>query len=244
MSNLHPLAVALASVDPSNDGHWTMDGQVKVDVVCEVLAKLGVAPVTRQDIISAAPTFTRTTAPEFIKFYEGELDAAEKAMHKSSPMATKPAAPAAPAQEAQAAKPSVLSTPLPKLLASPELLRDAIVELDAKSQELIIARRKLDEELSSIAAKAEFCARALSRIEPKENPSDGIQAYLAQQRKVREARIGRTRQFIEAGVKPTDLVAELAGPSKLDSAMSRRKAPLGAGRPTTRVPVTMQQGAG
>jgi len=74
MTQLSPLlAAALASLDTTNDGHWTNDGQARVDVVNAELANLGGDTVTRQDIIDGAPLFTRETAPAMIEQYHAAV---------------------------------------------------------------------------------------------------------------------------------------------------------------------------
>lgn len=52
------ITEALAHLDPDRDEDWTADGQPRVDVVSSLVG----APVHRQQIIDAAPNFTRTFA--------------------------------------------------------------------------------------------------------------------------------------------------------------------------------------
>ena len=49
------LREALSQLDTLNDDHWTAEGAPKIDAVKEIVG----GPVTRQDIINAAPHFTR-----------------------------------------------------------------------------------------------------------------------------------------------------------------------------------------
>lgn len=52
------LRTALSQLDPANDDHWTADGQPRIEAVNTVLGHA----VRRQEIIDAAPGFTRATA--------------------------------------------------------------------------------------------------------------------------------------------------------------------------------------
>ena len=49
------IRTALESLDHADDDHWTSDGQPRVDVVMDIVG----APVTRKEIINAAPDFQR-----------------------------------------------------------------------------------------------------------------------------------------------------------------------------------------
>lgn len=49
------LIEALRSLDPLNDDHWTKDDDARIDVVSKMVGR----PVTRQEIIDAAPSFNR-----------------------------------------------------------------------------------------------------------------------------------------------------------------------------------------
>lgn len=49
------ILAALAKLDPENDQHWTADGAPRIDAVTDLVG----APVTRAQIVNAAPKFTR-----------------------------------------------------------------------------------------------------------------------------------------------------------------------------------------
>jgi len=92
MQLTNALAAALASLDPTDDGHWTNDGQARVDVVNAELAKMDAETVTRQDIIDGAPLFTREAAPAM----QAEYRATAGPLDPLTPATPAPAAPAAP----------------------------------------------------------------------------------------------------------------------------------------------------
>jgi len=52
------LKDALIKLDPMEDAHWTQDGSPRIDVVSGFLG----SPVTRQQIIDAAPLFSRANS--------------------------------------------------------------------------------------------------------------------------------------------------------------------------------------
>lgn len=52
------IRTALSQLDPANDDHWTADGQPRIEAVNNVLG----SAVRRQEIVDAAPDFTRATA--------------------------------------------------------------------------------------------------------------------------------------------------------------------------------------
>jgi len=235
------LARALAAVDPADETSWTHDDQVRVDVVNEHLAILGSPPITRQEIIDAAPTFTRLTAPAFRASLAAAEAAARAALEEASPLAPKAGnGPPSPSLTSEATAPTaaprpalvaVLALPLAQLFASPELLSQAIVQIDVRCQELIASRRAIDSELVQLGQKAELCSRQLDRLNPRTDPSDGIRAYLARQAVTRESRRARALAFSAQGTTAKEVAATLLGPSQLDAAMSRRKPALGSGRP-------------
>jgi hypothetical protein len=117
---------------------------------------------------------------------------------------------------------SALDVPMAKLLRDPQLLQRAVEEIEIRSQGLIREKQRIEEELRALSAKAQLCGRALQLVAPPERPADVIRAFLQGQQRNREARITRTRRFIEAGVSPEDVAKELRGASRLDLAMRRR----------------------
>lgn len=240
------LALALAAVDIKNENHWTTDGQVRVDVVNAALQARGAPHVTRQDIIDAAPMFTRATAAEFQAQVETLRGEAEAALHAASPLGSmagpastsNPTPPAAdaPTVAPRAALMAVLDVPLAQLFTSPDLLRQAVHEIDVRSQALVAQRREIEAELAALSAKADLCSRQLDRIAPRIQDDGGIQAYLKQQRATRAQRRDRALAFTAQGTTAKDVAATLLGPSMLDASMSRRKPGFGTLRPPPRMP--------
>lgn len=250
MSPISPLlASALALVDPTNDAHWTNDGQVRVDVVNGLMPE-GSLPLTRQDIIDAAPNFTRATALDHRAKVEASQAEASSALQRASPFAhtagISPASnlppPAAGAPTAQSTPPtaSVLGLPLPQLLASAELLDRGIRELDDQAAALARQRAAIDQELRQIGARSELLSRARDRISSRTDPAEGIAAYLKRSAESREIRRRRAIAFAEAGTTAKDVADVTRGPSQLDAAMARRTG-FGRQRPAVRTPAEMQQ---
>ena len=243
MNLIPPLFAALATLDTANDDHWTADGQARVDVVSAAAGKA----LARQDIIDAAPTFTRQTATELLVEYRatvGELPTAAPTAPQSpeapAPLDTRPPAPEAtlgdlgrpPAPPAPSPPcESAVDLPMGQLMASVPLLEQAIRELDEQSQAKLHEQRALGVELKGLYAKSDLCAKQLARLKPKDNPANDVQTYLRRSQEARQERVRRAQAFVKAGTTPGDVRKQLATASPLDAAMSQRKPAAGSTRP-------------
>lgn len=65
------ITEALAQLDHTNDEHWTADGQPRIDVVKAIVGHT----VTRQEIVDAAPDFSRAVAEAAAQAEAGDEDA-------------------------------------------------------------------------------------------------------------------------------------------------------------------------
>ena len=280
------LAAALASLDSTNDNHWTNDGQARVDVVNASLSGMDAESVTRQDIIDGAPLFTRETHPQFVTEYQAAIPAALDPVKSQERPPAPPAPPAqasAPAPAASPAAPaassppasdhslpplgtpqgaptaatlatialdpatgpdpvlgemegSALDVPLAQLMRSVPMLDAAVAEINERTQAIIHERERLNAELKELYQKSELCVRQLQRIRPKDDPNDGVKAYLAASQRAREERGRRAQAFIKAGTTAKDVAAQLRPGSPIDAAMGQRKAAPGTTRPGLRIP--------
>ena len=225
------LIAALNQLDPGNEEHWTADGQARVEVVSELLIARGLGPVQRQNIIDAAPTFTRDSA------------AAEEPAAPPGPAAA-PTHPEPPPAVPGPARSSLLpegkkacDLPVAEVYASYELLELALMEMSDESQVLIKARGEIDEKLKALHLKSDRATRRLIQIKPKEDSSLAIRAYLESANKAKVDKVARTRAFMQANVKPADVISEMLPGSKLDQVMRQRGAKPGETRPKLGLPV-------
>jgi len=131
---------------------------------------------------------------------------------------------------------SALDVPLAELMRSVPMLDAAVAEINERTQALIHARERLNAELQELYAKSELCVRQLQRIRPKDDPNNGVRAYLAASQRAREERGRRAQAFIRSGTTAKDVAAQLRTGSQLDAALGQRKPAPGTTRPGLRIP--------
>ena len=244
---------ALAKLDPSNDGHWTVDGAPRMDVLSEIAGET----LTRKQVTDAAPDFTRHTtssgeAPAEAT-EEGPADPVEKAEGSEDDDNVQKDADKPDEQEAEALGAKIASQmqanaeaeQRAKELELPESTPEAPKsELDilrddlAEATEAMYAAQKTQEE-SKI--EADRCSNLVNAINvkiaaiEKQDPNHGtksIRDYLDQQNRNRIARAQGLQTFIAAtGVHPADVAKAVNPSAPIDQAMKGRKAPRGSIRP-------------
>lgn len=217
---------ALEQLDPAKDEHWTADGMPRVDVVAGLT---GNEAVKRADITQAAPQFTRENLPN-------RENGDAKAHDRSEETETRPVDPPEVTGEDGGSK--VGSEPNPHDLPpgpNAEQVKGLLDEQAALQEELITAQRAVEEAKrheAEVNERANALNRRIDTLE-KTDPNfgiRGIKAYLATQHQVRMEKAGRVSKFMD-GMKPGEVREALITKSKLDTAMSGRKPPLGSGRP-------------
>lgn len=206
---------ALTQLDPVQDGHWTSDGAPRMDVVEKLVGTKG---ITRSDVNKAGPTFTRDH-PHL------ESPVSEQEPEAEAPQVAGPEQDVAPASEPQtdAGEPSEPMDELEVALAKAKKeLAEAEEAKHAAQKRAAEAQRKVDEVIE-----------ARERDRPVHENIKGIQAYIARQQEIRQARAARAQQLQQAGLDAKTL-AQLTGPAKIDQAMAR-KTGYGQERPTRQV---------
>ena len=206
---------ALQELDAFNDDHWTADGAPKIDAVKELIG----GPVLRQNIIDAAPDFSRDN--QVIPDAEPAKDESnEPPVHEPEEYLSK-------LEQFVEAGPMT-----PRDFA--EFLKTYPTEGLADLQAVMITQREAVQE--AVKTAAEMTGRVKiglnwvnSRIKieiPDMNNQQAIQHFIKSQQQTRAAKVEATREILK-GVKLSDLDPRAA----IDRAMARKNA-RGTGRPT------------
>lgn len=244
------ILAALEQLDPANDEHWTSDGLPRVDVVANLS---GHKQVQRSEITSTAPKFTRESATAPVTADESKDEGAGESSEPTGDdgdcdetpeesgddivpsTGDEPASPVDPEADPEAL---VLDMPFAEVMASPELLECAIRALDRRTIALRKQRAEIDDAIAELSKKSEMAMRQLDRLRKTQPGSDtkNIRDYLARQTTLRQGRIDRARQFVEAGTTAADVSEQIRTGSKLDAALNQRKPGLGQSRPAPRTP--------
>lgn len=232
---------ALASLDVSNDNHWTADGAPRLDTV-KMLA--GNPAITRDMVTIQAPGFTRSSAPTytFPKEAESTASAAPAQAADSGAAATSTAAESDPpaAAEAIAGSPesgaSTFSgaqpTEQPEVASGGtgsnalEALEAELAEAESDTQEIRQGLDYLKKKLKEATDREDTIRAKRDAALPKNGNALAIQDYFASQDKLRFERAQRAQALQQAGV--GELLKNLKSP--IDAAMARKNT-RGAGRP-------------
>lgn len=113
---------------------------------------------------------------------------------------------------------AILNAPLPVVLNDHDLLLAAIDAMSAKQVEAVKRKSEVQEELDQWNGKLEIAKRALVNLERKDpqakrrgRNTEHIRRYLETVRQTNMQRAGRLSKFLDAGVKPEEVAAELQG---------------------------------
>ncbi len=206
---------ALQQLDAFNDDHWTNDGAPKIDAVKELTG----GPVSRQDIIDAAPDFSKDNqvVPE-IKTDDDD---------SKEPLIEEPAEYIGKLEQFVEAGPM---DPHEFAVFLRDYPKEGLVDLQA----IMITQREAVQEAVKTAAEMTLRVKiglnwVNSRIKveiPDMNNQQAIQHFIKSQAQTRQAKVEATREILK-GVKLSDLDPRAA----IDRAMARKTA-RGAGRPT------------
>lgn len=209
---------ALMSLDALDDDQWTQDGSPKLDAISELVGR----KVSRQEIIDAAPGFSR----ENMQIEEAKEEAQEGAHEE--------------VQEEEAAEPDLdalkemlKNDPLPER-KSAEFVASLGKETLPYLEKVLIEQLEAAEEAIALAQDLKgrlkvSLAQTKSRIKaeiPDMSHQEAIQAYLERQKEVRAMKSETSRKILD-GINISDLDPRAA----IDRAMARKNN-RGAGRPT------------
>lgn len=224
------LQTALTKLDPTNDNHWTADGQPRLDTVKMLAAN---PAINREQVEAAAPGYLRTNAASYTM---QPPSAAAVPAAPATPEPVPPAAPAAvlqpvaPAQpvdsgvdenaatfSADQSKPAEVVGGGADAEDGEPTLEAQLAEASEKSQKIRAALDYLNKELAA-AMQVEDGLRKQLEVDPRTANVNAIRGYLDAQAKVREDRIAR--KIALNGVDLKELTRGLKAP--IDAAMARK----------------------
>lgn len=233
---------ALSKLDHDDDDAWTGDGLPRIDVIVRMT---GVKDIKRQDITDADPKFQRgVIAPE----REQETDPAQMTIADLAD--PDPVADPIDAGTDAIIDPDELTVAdltteeilaaRPQDLTSLEMvntwLNAANDKLNADHKEV----KRLNSEMTMWARRVDIVTRVQTKMNRQQdsNPNGtAISKFLAQQNNARVERAKRASAFLTKGTDAQAVLEQISKGSKLDTAMSQRKAKPGSTRPDPRLPV-------
>jgi chromosome segregation ATPase len=216
---------ALLKLDPANDNHWTNQGLPRMDVVEK---EVGDKTIKRQDIVDAAPEFTRETLKLPADFL-AELEKQDAKKEEDPPV------------DDSAVKSSAddsIDRPLEAIDQEESTLSPAEIELAQIEDQIeivrkhkVIAENNLEGAKNQLAAVNEELNGLLTRRERLANTArndvNNIQEYLTARQKIKIERAESMKKLQEAGF---DL-SRVQSKSQLDMSMAR-KTGRGGNRPS------------
>lgn len=214
---------ALKKLDVSNDNHWTVDGQPRLDTVKMLAAD---PSVTRDTINAIAPDFNRETAASWEPKQENEQvqttsdneQSTEDQPQEKPVEATGTSGNDAEQQPQDAeAKPSeeVAETNL-------EHLEKALADAEAKTAEKRLAKEQADADYAAALQEEDAARITLDAAKPKTHELDPIHGYLNAQLEQNSERSRVVEALREAGVTP-EVLQKLAGLNPTDVAYATKK---------------------
>ena len=207
------LAAALAALDAAEAAHWTEEGLPRLDVLKHMVG----AAVTRDEVTKAAPSLSRASLQA-----AATPPAPAAAGVGADPTPPAPAAPPAapPAVPSQGDSDAATDKPDPEPDASSqdrsedEAIEAAERELGQMRAQLAEATRYAEEKTAALDRLIE--ARDAAR--PRSTLGDAVQAYHAQQLKVRAERARRIEQT--RGINLRDILPQR---SPIDEVLKNRR---------------------
>lgn len=213
---------ALKKLDVSNDNHWTVDGQPRLDTV-KMLASD--PSVTRDTLNAVAPDFNRETAANWEpKQTEGEVQTpsdnqqgAENQSQENSVTATGTSVDAGSELQDPETKPEekVEETDI-------EALEKALADAEAKTNEKLLAKEQAEADYVAALQEEDAARLALDAAKPKTDDLDPVRGYLNAQLEANNERSRVVEALREAGVTP-EVLQKLAGVNPTDLAYSTKK---------------------
>ena len=205
---------ALATLDTLDDEVWTSEGLPKIEAVKELLGR----PITRQEIVDAAPKFTRQN-PELDSEPEDEVQPTVQETVEPEPVDLSDALSVEPMD------PNRFLSFLDRVPTSQlQELKDG---LDGRKKEFRDLRGKLDEYDRLINIATTQVKSRIQREIPDISEREATQAYLQSQAELRARKKAFTNELLK-GVK----LSELDPRAPIDRAFARKTA-RGTQRPGT-----------
>jgi hypothetical protein len=200
---------ALSQLDTLNDDHWTSEGAPKIDAVKELLG----GPVTRQDIINAAPHFSRENP-----IVEEEKSNAEEGQGVFEGRQEEVIIDSALLDEFAQKEPMDPNLFLGFLMTVPTAGLQELLEILQEQQSGVEANRKKLDEMDLRIRHAMLHTKArINREIPDVSDREANMAYIKRQQELRAAKHAATTQLL----KGVDLKS-LDPRAPIDRAMARK----------------------
>lgn len=214
MTQAAAIIEALRALDPTNDNHWTADGQPRLDTV-KMLASD--PSITREAVTLALPGFNRT------KSTNGDGAAPlPPPPPKAAQQAAQPVEKASPGKANGAVEPA--PQPIEKLESKDVVLsalQEELVEAEKETQEARTAKEQTNRWFEEARAREDVIRLKLEELTAKDNTPNAIQSYLESQKQLLSDRADRKRMIAEAGISLRDLSKSISA-APIDQSMARR----------------------
>ena len=212
---------ALKKLDVSNDNHWTVDGQPRLDTVKMLAAD---PSVTRDTLNEIAPDFNRETASTWEPNQEkGQVQTpSDNEQSTENQPQEKPVEAAGTSGNDAEQQPQDTETKPLEEVAELELLEKALADAEAKTAEKRLAKEQADAAYTAALQEEDAARLALDNAKPKTHELDPIHGYLNAQLEIQSERSRVVEALREAGVTP-EVLQKLAGVNPTDLAYAAKK---------------------
>lgn len=214
---------ALKKLDVSNDNHWTVDGQPRLDTVKMLAAD---PSVTRDTINAIAPDFNRETAASWEPKQENEQvqTTSDNEQGTENQPQEKPVEATGTSGNDVEQQPQDAETKPSEEVAETnlELLEKALADAEAKTAEKRLAKEQADADYAAALQEEDAARITLDAAKPKTHELDPIHGYLNAQLEQNSERSRVVEALREAGVTP-EVLQKLAGVNPTDLAYSTKK---------------------
>lgn len=207
MSDVLKIKEAALKLDPSKDGHWTADGEAKLDS----LKFIAGFPISRDELNAALPGFNRESLRQFKEAAQGGGNAAGQGSGSGSG-----AAPVVTEQpKVEGSGPSRGTPDVEALAAEVDRANEAV-------DELVRVQEQVRKDLAAAVAARDAAIQAFEAIVPKETFTDINRQFLASQRASYQRRAEAVAAVRASGVS-LQAVAKAIGKSPLDQALANKR---------------------
>lgn len=213
---------ALKKLDVSNDNHWTVDGQPRLDTVKMLAAD---PSVTRDTLNEIAPDFNRATAASWEPKQEGQVQTpSNNEQSTENQPQEKPVEATGTSGNDAEQQPQDTETKPSEEVAETNLehLEKALADAEAKTAEKRLAKEQADADYAAALQEEDAARIALDAAKPKTHELDPIHGYLNAQLEQNSERSRVVEALREAGVTP-EVLQKLAGLNPTDVAYATKK---------------------
>ncbi len=212
---------ALKKLDVSNDNHWTVDGQPRLDTVKMLAAD---PSITRDTLNEIAPDFNRATAASWEPKQEGEVQTpSDNEQSTENQPQEKPVEATGTSGNAEPQPQNPETKPEEKVEESDiKALEKALANAEAKTAEKRLAKEQAEADYVAALQEEDNARLALDAAKPKTDDLDPVRGYLNAQLETQSERSRVVEALREAGVTP-EVLQKLAGVNPTDVAYALKK---------------------